>query len=136
MAGGFDPAPEQRADDALVDEIVADLQPPEAGLVRHAGRGPGAAGRAVDRLLAVEHGVAGMGFGVPRRARPQDMAEAPDIGLLRMDELVGLVELAPQHGAPAQQVPGRDVGHVAEGGLGAHDGVEIPAIGDVDCQPP
>ena len=51
-----------------------------------------------------------------------------------MDELVGLVELAPQHGAPAQQVAGRDIGHVAEGRLGTHDGVEVAAIGDVHGQ--
>ena len=42
--------------------------------LRHAGRGAGAAGRAVDRLVAVEHGIAGMRLGLRRLAGPQDMA--------------------------------------------------------------
>ena len=73
---GLDAAAEQAADDELVDEVVADLQFAARRLLRHARRRAGAAGRTVDRLLAVEDGVAGMRLRVMRPARPQDVAEA------------------------------------------------------------
>src|ERR1700730_11758929 len=56
----LDAALEKAADDAFVHEIVAAGQLALAGELRHSRRGSGAAGRAVDRALAVEHGVAGM----------------------------------------------------------------------------
>src|SRR5690606_34438820 len=55
--GGLDPSLEDRADDALVPELVAGAEPALGRELRHPRRGAGAAGAAVDGLLAVEHGV-------------------------------------------------------------------------------
>ena len=56
----FDAARERRADDALVHEHSPSFgRSSPGGELRHAGGGAGAAGRAVDRLVAVEDGVAG-----------------------------------------------------------------------------
>src|SRR5205807_3343999 len=66
----LDPAVEQRADDAFVHELLADLELAARGELGHARRGAGAAGRAVDRLVTVEHRVAPMGARIARLARP------------------------------------------------------------------
>ena len=47
-------------------EIIANLELAARGELGHACRGAGAAGRAVDRLVAVEHRVAGMGARIAR----------------------------------------------------------------------
>ena len=73
--------------------------------LRHARRGAGAAGRAVDRLVAVEHGVAGMGLGLGRRAGPQDVADSPLIaGFSGWTKLYFAFSAPAQLRAPAQQV--------------------------------
>src|SRR5689334_6247124 len=59
LRGALDAALEEAADDAFVHEIVADAQLALGGKLRHARRGAGAAGRAVDGAVAVEDGVAG-----------------------------------------------------------------------------
>src|SRR5687768_11232999 len=64
----LDAALEQGADDRFVDELVAGLKLALGVELSHARRGAGAAGRAVDGLVAVEHGVARMRFGMPGRA--------------------------------------------------------------------
>src|SRR3546814_20611059 len=73
-------------------EAVADLQLALRVKLRHARRGAGAAGAAVDRLVGVEHGVAGIGFRPGRLAGPQDVADAADGRVLRVDDLHLLVE--------------------------------------------
>jgi hypothetical protein len=70
------PALEQRADDGFVHEVVADLQPALGVELRHARRGAGAAGRAVDRLVAVEDGVARMGLRMHVGAPVHSMCES------------------------------------------------------------
>src|SRR5262249_20728176 len=57
---------EQGADDALMDEILADREPALRRELGHAGRGAGAAGRAVDRLVAVIDRITAMGAAVAR----------------------------------------------------------------------
>src|SRR5918994_7949489 len=54
----FHAALEQAADDALVHEVFADGEPAPRRELRHARRGAGAARAAIDRLVAVEYGVA------------------------------------------------------------------------------
>src|SRR6476469_225549 len=80
----LDPAVEQRADDALVHEVVADLELALAGELGHPRRGAGAAGGPVDRLVTVEDGVAGMGAGIAGLAGPHDVAHAADRLVLGM----------------------------------------------------
>ncbi len=128
----LDPPAEQRADDALVDEVVADAELPLRRPLRHARGSAGAAGRAIERLVAVEDGVAGVGLRMGRHAGPEDMREALDGGVLRVDEIVFGVERRPQLRAPAQQVRRVDVGDVADRGLRVDDRIEIAAIGDID----
>ena len=108
------------------------LSLPLACELRHARRGAGAARRAVDRLVAVEDGVAGVRAGHRRLAGPQHVRQPADPGILRMDELVFFVEPRPHHRAPGDEIAGRMIGHVAEVLLRLDDGVEIAAIGDVD----
>lgn len=50
-------------------------------------RGAGAAGAAVDRLLAIEDGVAAMGALTLGLVGPHDVIDAADAGLLGMDGL-------------------------------------------------
>src|SRR3954453_15763596 len=69
---GLDPALELAADDALVNEGLALPQAAAGGELGHAGRGAGAARAAVDRLLAVEDGVAGVRAGAAGPAGPLD----------------------------------------------------------------
>src|SRR5690606_6662816 len=90
--GGLDPSLEDRADDALVPELVAGAEPALGRELRHPRRGAGAAGAAVDGLLAVEHGVARMRARDGGRTRPLDVAEAADLRMLGMDEVVLLVQ--------------------------------------------
>ena len=66
VVSALDAAAEQRADDRFVHERVAGLELALGVQLRHARRRAGAAGRAVDRLVAVEHGVAGMRIADPR----------------------------------------------------------------------
>src|SRR6266436_8737384 len=80
----LDPALEEAADDALMDEIVAHLELALGGEMRHARRGAGAAGRAIDGAIAVEHRVAAMRALVARRAGPHHMADADDARVLGM----------------------------------------------------
>src|SRR6185312_7720452 len=58
-----DPSLEDRTDDGFVNEIIAHLELSPGVPLRHAGGRAGAAGRAVDGLIAVENGVAGGGAG-------------------------------------------------------------------------
>src|SRR5690606_7861438 len=73
--GRFDAALEKAADDALVDERVADPQLAARGELRHARRGAGAARAAVDRPLAVEDRVARIGTGIARLSGPHHVAD-------------------------------------------------------------
>src|SRR5436305_1916051 len=59
---GLDAALEHRSDQAFLAESVADPQSPLAMELRHARRCSGAAGRAVDRLVAVEYGATAVGI--------------------------------------------------------------------------
>src|SRR5262245_3584782 len=83
-----DAADEFRADDALVHEVLPLLELALGRPLRHARARASAAGRAVDGLVAVEHGVAAGGAGAQCLARPHDVREAGDLGLLRVLELV------------------------------------------------
>src|SRR6185437_12005668 len=74
----LDAALKEAADDALMDELVAEGELALGDEMGHARRGAGAAGRAVDRLFAVEDGVAAMRLGVARLAGPHDVADAAD----------------------------------------------------------
>src|SRR5262245_18787440 len=58
---GFDPANEAAADITFMDETVAHLQSALRNQMRHAGRGAGAAGAAIDGAFAVENGIAAIG---------------------------------------------------------------------------
>src|SRR3982074_1229988 len=74
----FDPAVEQRADDALMHELVADLAPPARPELGPARCCAGAARGAVDRLVAVEHRVARMGARIAGLAGPHHVAHVLD----------------------------------------------------------
>src|SRR5579863_5323688 len=65
----FDATLKQATDDALMHVGVAGPELALGGKLRHARRGAGAARRTVDRLVAVEDGVAAMRLGVARFAR-------------------------------------------------------------------
>src|SRR3546814_15686857 len=77
-------------------EAFADLPLALRVKLRYARRSAGAAGAAVDRLVGVEHGVAGIGFRTGRLAGPPDVADAADGRVLRVDDLHLLVEGAAQ----------------------------------------
>jgi hypothetical protein len=121
----------QRSDDALVDEVISGLELAFRRPLRHAGRCAGATGRAVDGLVAIEDGVAGMGFRSGRCAGPQDVAQAADVGFFRMDKLVLAVEALPQAGLMRTRSAAEKSAMSAKLSCGIDDGVEIAAIGDV-----
>src|SRR5690606_20768106 len=75
---GLDPTDEAAADVAFMDEGVADLQPALGVQVGQPRRGAGAAGAAIDGLVAIEDGVAAVGPLAFRLVRPQDVADAVD----------------------------------------------------------
>src|SRR4051794_40927462 len=85
---GLDPPDEKAADIAFVYEAIPDRQPPRGGEMRQTGRRPRAARRAVDRLVAIEHGVAPVGAVRPRRVRPQNMAHPADRRVERVDRII------------------------------------------------
>ena len=114
-----------------MDEAVANLQPALGGELRHPCRGSGATGRAVNGLVAIEDRVAGIRVRVHRLSRPQDMGQAADRRMQRMDEVVFRVERGPQSGGQGDQLSGRVVRHVPEILLRFHDGIEVAAIGDI-----
>src|SRR5262245_38703277 len=128
----FDTAMEQRPDDRFVHEGIARLQFPLGSKLRHASGGTRSAGRAINRLVAIEDGIAGMRFRARWRARPQDMAETIYLGFLRMLEAVALVQALAQHRAPADEVQCAIIGKVTEVFLRIDNGIEVSAIGDVD----
>src|SRR3546814_12589198 len=101
---------EEAADDALVDEAVADPQPALGVELGHACRRAGAAGAAVERPVAVEHGVARVGFRPRRLARPPDVAPTPARRLLGMAEGDRLVYRAAQPRPHPQEVGPREAG--------------------------
>ena len=116
----------------LVDEGVADLELAPRRELRHPARGAGAAGRAVDRLLAVEHRIACIRLRVVRRAGPEHVAEPVDGRVLGVDELVFLVDQAAHHRREALDVEGSQAVETGIGRLRFDEGVEIAAIGDVE----
>src|SRR5690606_16438046 len=111
------------ADDRFMHEIVSRLEPAFGMKLGHPRRGARAAGRAVDRLGAIEDGVARMGLRVPRGTGPQNMRKSTDSVVDRMHETVRLVQALPQDRAPADQVSRRMVRHVAIVLLRLDDGV-------------
>src|SRR5690348_11657593 len=129
---GLDPPVEQGADDALVDEFAADREAALGGKLRHPRRGAGAARRAVERALAIEHRIAPVRAGIARAPRPLHMADAADRRVLRMLDRDGLVDPPPQDGAPAQEPVDRYLFKPWKIRLRIDDRVEIAAIGDVD----
>ena len=84
----LDPADEAAADIAFMDEAVADLQPAGRDQMGEACGGAGAAGTSVDRLVAVEDGVAAVGALPLGRVGPEDVADAADRGIERVDGLI------------------------------------------------
>src|SRR5260370_1390435 len=74
-------------DNALMDELVAHFELALGDEMRHARRGTGAAGTAIDSAVAVEDGVAAMRALVARRAGPHHVADAGDAGILGVGEL-------------------------------------------------
>ena len=63
---------------------------------------------------------------------PQDVADAADRRILRMDAGDGFVQQAAHDGREAKDLARRELAHVAVVLLRLHDGVEIAAIGDVE----
>ncbi len=74
------------------------VQLPPCRKLGHAGRGAGAAGRAVDRLVAVKDGVSGVCAGHGGLAGPQDVAEPADGGVFGVGEVVLRVSAARSFG--------------------------------------
>ena len=105
------------------------FQPALGGELRHARRGAGAAGRAVDRLVAVEHGVAGMGLGRSSGRRSTGCGWRPRIsGCSGWTNSYLAFSAARSFGDQPTSSPRRVVGHVAEVLLRLDDGVEVAAI--------
>jgi hypothetical protein len=117
-----------------VHEGVADLELALGRQLRHACRGAGAAGRAVDRLVAIEHRVARVRALGLWRAGPQDVAEPLDGRVLGMLEGVFGIEVLAQHRAHLHQLAGGEIRHVAIARLRLDDGVEVAAIGHVHLE--
>src|ERR1700709_1907292 len=128
----FDAAVEQAADYAFVDEVIADTQLSLGCELRHAGRGSGAARRAVDRLVAIEYCVAAMRALVARRAGPLDVADTADRQILRMLGVCRGVDERADDWAVVLDLGGGKALQSAEILLRVDDGVEIDAIGDID----
>jgi hypothetical protein len=125
------PPLEQAADDAFMDEVISHPKVALSGQLRHAGGGAGAAWRAVDRLVAIEDGVAAMGARVPRCAGPLDVAHAADRCILGMHDLDRIAHQLADDRAEAQDIARRQRFQTAKVLLGVDDGVEVPAIGDI-----
>src|ERR1700722_2549063 len=102
LGRALDPPLEEAADEALMDEIVTDLELPLRCEMRHARRGTGAAGRTVDPALAKEDRVPGVRRLVPRRACPHDVADALDARIFGMDQRHRLVGKPADHRAHLQ----------------------------------
>src|SRR6516225_11676462 len=131
----FDAAAEQAADDRFVDELVADGKLAARRLLRDPRGSAGAAGRAVDRLLAIEDGIAGMRLRMMRFSRPKDVTEPGDGRILGMDEGIFLVDQPANDRRQALDVESRDVVEVAIMLLRFDDRIEIAAIGNVEDEP-
>ena len=131
---GLDPAVEQAADDALVDEVVADLELALGGQLRHARRGAGAAGRCGRspcrrRTRRCGHGPSGF-FGLPVHR----MWLTPRmVGFSGWTNSILLVQQPAQDRATAAgSSPAEKSARSAVVLLRLDDGVEIAAIGDVE----
>jgi hypothetical protein len=96
LRGRFDPPLEQRSNDGFMHERVANLQLAPCRQLRHPGRGAGAAWAAVDGLIAVEHGVAGIGPRNGRSPGPQDVAQAVYGRVFGMNERILRVQCGAQ----------------------------------------
>ncbi len=127
----FDRADEFAADDAFVNEPVAFFQFALGGPLRHARRGARAAGRAVDGLVAVKNGIAGRGGRVNDRARPFDVAEAVDGGVVGVNEGVFFVDALAQYARPTDELFGFIMLQPREIRLHIDDGVKITSVGHV-----
>src|SRR6266851_7656411 len=115
-----------------MDELVAHLELALGNEMRHARRGAGAAGAAVDRAVAIKDGVAAMRALVARRAGPHHVADAGDAGILGMSKLDLLLHQAAHERAEAQDGIRRQRLEPTVILLLLDDSVKIAAIGDVD----
>ena len=134
LSGGLDPAVEQGADDALVHEVLADLQKALGDALRHARGGAGPAGRTVDRFVAVEDGVPGMRFWMLRLVGPHDVAHSRDMLVFRMDGLNRLLHRAAHYRTPLEDLVGAHGVEPGPGLLRLDDGVVVAPVSHVDNQ--
>src|SRR5581483_11275164 len=128
----FDPAVEHGADDALVHEIVAGLELALGGKLRDPRGGSGAAGRAVDRLVAIEHGVAGIGARIARLVAPLNVGDAANAVIFRMHRRDLLLRGAADDWAQANEFAHRHAVESAPVFLRFDDGVVVAAVGHID----
>lgn len=122
---------ELAADDAFVDEPIPFFQFALGGPLCHARRGTRTAGRAVDGLIAVKNRVAGRRSRVNDRARPFDVAEAVDGGIVGMNEGVFFVDALAQYPRPTDELLGFVMLQSGKIFLYIHDGVKIASVGHV-----
>src|SRR4029079_14455564 len=120
------------ADDALVHEIVANLELAFRGKLRKPRRGAGAARRAVDRLVAVEYGVAGLSARIARLVAPLDVGDPADTVVFRMHRRDLLLRGAAHQRAQADEFTHRDAIQPAPIFLRLDDGVIVTAVRDID----
>ncbi|GAB7553355.1 hypothetical protein NRB_28610 [Novosphingobium sp. 11B] len=115
-----------------MDEAVANRKRALARQMRKPRRRAGAAGAAVDRLVAVEHRIASVRAVMLRLVGPEDMADPANGGVERMDRL----ELRTHRFAHAvAEFDDTRRAQIVEAGVRAlrlDDGVVVAAIGDVD----
>ncbi|MNL18124.1 hypothetical protein D3C87_1392560 [compost metagenome] len=117
-----------------MDEGVADLQTPLGVQMGQPRRGAGAAGTAVDGLVAIEDSVAAVGPLAFRRVGPQDMADAVDRGLVRVHRMKDLAHALSHQAAQFDDAAGAQVVQAGVSALRLHDGVVVAAVGDIDLQ--
>uniref|UniRef100_A0A0N5A080 LigA n=1 Tax=Parastrongyloides trichosuri TaxID=131310 RepID=A0A0N5A080_PARTI len=131
---GFDAADEPAADVAFVDEGVADLQPPLGVQMSQPRRGAGAAGAAVDGLVAIEDGVAAVGALTLGLVGPQHVADPVDRGFVRVHRVEGRPHPFAHQTAQFDDAAGAQIVQARVGALRLDDGVVVAAVGHVDAQ--
>lgn len=127
----FDAADELGADDAFVYKGIAPFELAPAIPLRHACRGTGTTGRAVDGLVAIEHRVAGSGSSIECGAGPHQVAATFDMFVLGMLKAVSFVDAVAAHAAPRNQLVRLVVLDAAKVLLRVYDGVEITAVSHI-----
>ncbi len=103
--------------------------------VSQSGRGAGAARRAVDGTLTIEDCVAAIGAFSFWLVGPQDVADAANGRIQRMDRFIDGLDQFADGAAELDQARGAQVVETGIGALRFDDGVVVAAVGHINRQP-